>query len=77
MKKFVKPIILFLIGGGIYITIEIIYRYLMNRPPTHWAMFVLGGLVFIMVGALNEHIPWTMPFAVSYTHLTLPTNSRV
>lgn len=73
MKKFVKPIILFLIGGGIYITIEIIYRYLMNRPPTHWAMFVLGGLVFIMVGALNEHIPWTMPFGIQVLIGTLIT----
>lgn len=62
MKKIIKPIILFLIGGSIYISIEIIYRYLMDKPPTHWAMFVLGGLAFLITGGLNEHIDWEMPF---------------
>lgn len=62
MKKILKPIILFLIGGSIYISIEIIYRYLMDKPPTHWAMFVLGGLAFLIIGRLNEHIDWEMPF---------------
>lgn len=62
MKKILKPIILFLIGGSIYISIEIIYRCLMDKPPTHWAMFVLGGLAFLIIGRLNEHINWEMPF---------------
>lgn len=62
MKKFLKPIILFSIGGCIYITIEIVYRFLMERPPTHWAMYVLGGLVFLLIGGLNEHIAWEISF---------------
>lgn len=62
MKKLVKPTILFIIGGSIYISIELVYRYLMHRPPTHWSMFVLGGLVFVLIGELNEHIDWEMPF---------------
>lgn len=62
MKKLLKPIILFLIGGGIYISIEIVYRYIMNRPDTHWSMFILGGLVFILIGAINEYIAWEIPF---------------
>lgn len=62
MKKLLKPIILFLIGGSIYISIEVIYRYIMNRPDTHWSMFVLGGLAFILIGAINEYIVWEIPF---------------
>lgn len=62
MKKLLKPTILFSIGGGIYISIEIIYRFLMDRPPTHWAMYVLGGLAFLLIGALNEHVDWEIPF---------------
>lgn len=62
MKKLLKPTILFSIGGGIYISIEIIYRFLMDRPPTHWAMYVLGGLAFLLIGALNEHVAWEIPF---------------
>ena len=62
MKKIFKPIILFFIGGAIYTCIEVIYRHLANRPPTHWTMFILGGLVFLLVGALNEHVSWKIPF---------------
>lgn len=62
MKKIMKPLILFSIGGSIYISIEIIYRSLMDKPPTHWVMFVLGGLAFLIIGMLNEHIDWEMPF---------------
>lgn len=62
MKKKMKPLILFSIGGSIYISIEIIYRSLMDKPPTHWVMFVLGGLAFLIIGRLNEHIDWEMPF---------------
>lgn len=62
MKKLFKPIILFLIGGSIYISIEVIYRCIMNRPDTHWSMFVLGGLAFILIGAINEYIAWEIPF---------------
>lgn len=62
MKKILKPIILFSIGGGIYISIEIIYRFLMDKPLTHWAMYILGGIAFLLIGALNEHIAWEIPF---------------
>lgn len=43
-------IILFLIGGRLYTWIEILWR-----GRTHWTMFILGGLCFVIMGLLNEH----------------------
>lgn len=45
-----------------YITIEIIYRLIMQRTPTHWTMFVLGGLAFVIIGSINEVIEWDLLF---------------
>lgn len=44
-------ITLFLIGGRLYTWIEILWR-----GHTHWTMFVLGGICFVIMGLLNEHI---------------------
>lgn len=62
--KMLKHSVLFLIGGTVYITIEVLYRYIMNRTPTHWSMFLLGGIAFLIIGGLNEHIEWETPFWV-------------
>lgn len=53
MKRF----ILFVVGGAIYIVIEMLWR-----GYTHWAMFFVGGLCFLLVGEINEFIPWEMAF---------------
>lgn len=46
--------ILFLIGGGVYALLEILWR-----GYTHWTMFLLGGACFVIMGLLNEYkIPW-------------------
>lgn len=42
--------ILFLIGGWTYTWMELVWR-----GRTHWTMFLLGGLCFVVVGLLNEH----------------------
>lgn len=34
----------------------------MNSPPTHFAMFIIGGLAFILIGGVNEWISWDMAF---------------
>lgn len=53
-------IILFIAGGGIYAVIEIMWR-----GYTHWSMFLLGGLCFVIMGLLNEHFfPWRLSFPV-------------
>ena len=49
--------ILWLIGGRTYTWIELLWR-----GHTHWTMFVLGGLCFVNMGLLNEHVfPWNLP----------------
>lgn len=55
MKPFKIPA-LFLTGGILYILLEIIWR-----SHSHWTMFLLGGLCFVCLGAINEIIPWEMP----------------
>lgn len=47
-------LLLFLIGGFVYMCIEILWR-----GYTHWSMFVLGGICFVIMGLLNEYkIQW-------------------
>lgn len=49
-------LLLFLIGGRLYTWIELLWR-----GHTHWTMFILGGLCFVIMGLLNEHIfPWEL-----------------
>lgn len=61
MKKLSKYLFLFVIGGIIYITIEMLWRRLMGSHPTHWTMFILGGLCFVLVGEINEFLSWDTP----------------
>ena len=56
MKRNHKELILGFIGGQLYIVIEIIWR-----GYSHWTMFALGGLCFVLLGRINEVIPWCMP----------------
>lgn len=55
MKSFLKHTILFIIGGIIYIFIELGFR-----GHTAFSMFLLGGLCFVLIGLINEVIPWSM-----------------
>lgn len=46
--------VLFLLGGAAYAWLEIFWR-----GYTHWTMFLLGGICFVIMGLLNEYkIPW-------------------
>lgn len=49
MKYFLKETALFLIGGGLYFCIEMIFR-----GRSHWTMFICGGVCFLIIGFLNE-----------------------
>ncbi len=55
LKMYHKELILGMVGGVIYIGIELLWR-----GYSHWTMFVLGGLCFMFLGWINEVIPWNM-----------------
>ena len=54
--KSTKALVLWSIGGLLYILCELIFR-----GYTHWSMFLVGGICFVLIGAINELIPWEMP----------------
>lgn len=54
MKYFLKYLVLLLIGGSIYYMIEVL-----ARGFSHWTMFLVGGICFILIGIINEITPKT------------------
>lgn len=58
-KNLLHMLILFVIGGFIYMGIELSYR-----GYTHWTMGIVGGLCFVTVGLLNEELPWHICFEI-------------
>ena len=57
LKLIGKFLALFLIGGAAYFGIECLWR-----GWSHWTMFILGGLCFVIIGGLNEFYGWEIPF---------------
>lgn len=55
IKNILKMIVLLFIGGTIYFNIEMLWR-----GHSHISMFILGGICFVAIGAINEYIPWSM-----------------
>lgn len=55
MKLLCKYLFLFLVGGIIYSIIEVFFR-----GHTHWTMFIVGGVCFILLGLQNEVTDWEM-----------------
>ena len=49
MKKLLQHIVIAVIGGLVYMGIEILWR-----GHTHWTMGVLGGVCFVLIGLLDE-----------------------
>ena len=56
MKKHQKELILGIIGGFIYVCLELLWR-----GHSHWTMFVLGAVCFVILGCINELLTWSMP----------------
>lgn len=53
IKLLLEYSLMFTWGGFIYYIIECIYR-----GYSHWTMYCLGGLLFIVCGLINEVAPW-------------------
>lgn len=56
LKAIMKHAVLALCGGCVYFLIEMVWR-----GYSHWTMAVLGGICFVLIGDINEFIPWNMP----------------
>lgn len=59
MRQACKWASLFLIGGTVYACLELGYR-----GRTHWSMFVMGGLLFLLIGELGGRLARPLPLAV-------------
>lgn len=58
-KRVYQAVLLGCLGGGVYMLIELLWR-----GHTHWTMGALGGVLFVLIGLLNERLPWEMPLAL-------------
>lgn len=59
LLKLTKAVFLSLIGGFLYILVELLYR-----GYSHWTMFIVGGLMFWAVGRINEVLSWDTPLCL-------------
>ena len=55
LKVCLKLLVLAVIGGAIYVGIEMLLR-----GHSHPSMFILGGLCFVSIGLINELFPWEL-----------------
>ncbi len=55
MRAILKTLLLFAVGGAVYTVMELAFR-----GRTHWTMFLVGGICFVLVGGLNNWFSWEM-----------------
>ena len=60
MRVLCKYAALFAVGALIYGLVEFFWRFAVGTLPVHWTMLVLGGTLFVLLGAFNEFLPWDM-----------------
>lgn len=58
IKSVKKYLFLFFVGGILYLLIEFISRH----GHTHWVMGIVGGICFLLIGAINETRYKEIPF---------------
>lgn len=54
-NKMLKLISLAFIGGTVYVLIELAWR-----GYSHISMFILGAICFVLLGGINELLPWEL-----------------
>lgn len=59
MSNLLKYLILFSMGGIFYLIIELLWR-----GYSHWTMFVLGGVCFVLIGIINEFFTYDIPLPI-------------
>ena len=59
MKSMFRNVLLALIFGAIYCGIEILFR-----GYSDLSMAIVGGLSGVVIGGLNNYLPWEMPVLV-------------
>ena len=55
MKRLSEYLFLWTLGGALYYNFEVAFRGF-----SHWSMFLLGGLCFVLIGLLNELWSWNV-----------------
>lgn len=58
-NKIFQYLCLLYFGGSSYVTMEVFWR-----QYSHWSMFILGALCFVILGLINEVIPWRISIEV-------------
>lgn len=54
-NRYLQILFLFLTGGFAYVGIEDI-----SRGHSHISMFIAGGICFLLIGLINEVLPWDL-----------------
>lgn len=62
VHKFYCPVVVFLISGTIYYTIEVVWKTLNPGSICHWSMFVLAGIIGVIASSMNNLFSMDMPF---------------
>lgn len=55
--RVVRYMTLWLWGGFVYYCIELLWR-----GHSHPSMFIVGGICLVMLGGMNNYLPWRMGF---------------
>ena len=66
MKRVMEYIFLWMIGGTVYYSFEIIFRGF-----SHWSMFVLGGLCFLFFWLQGHWTKWEDPMWLQVARCTI------
>jgi len=64
VSRVIKWVTLALYGGALYYLIEAAYKSIFRGGITHWSMAVVGGIMFVALGSINNIIPWNMPLVL-------------